>query len=190
MKALVVYESMYGNTRRVAGATAAGLRLSLPTDLLVVDEAGDVDLADVMLLVVGAPTHAWGLSRPSTRESAHHNPKHPDHLLDSSSYGPGVREWLHALPRQPHHLRKRGVAFDTRYDKPKILTGSAARGIQHGLQAAGFASFGNPQSFAVTGLAGPLASGEIERAHQWGLAMGRMIVGMSQPLPEKAHSGR
>ena len=91
----------------------------------------------------------------------------------------------------------RGVGFDTRYDKPKLLTGSAARSIQRGLHAAGFAPFGEPHSFVVTGTAGPLAFGEIERAREWGEAMGHMIVGMSvamcvgaragQAMPARAH---
>ena len=186
MKALVVYESMYGNTRHIATAIADGLRSSLTTDLVVVHDADGIDLDDVVLLVVGAPTHAWGLSRFSTRGSAHHDPKHADHLLDSAAYSTGVRDWLHAMPRRISHLGKRAVAFDTRYDKPKMVTGSATRGIQHGLRAAGFATFGEPHSFVVTGLAGPLASGEIERARQWGVAMGRLIVGMSQSLPTRA----
>jgi flavodoxin-like protein len=190
MRALVVYESMYGNTRHIAEAIAEGLRLSLATDLMVVTAAEDVDLDDVSLLVVGAPTHSWGLSSIRTRSAAHHDPRHPDHLLDSPAYADGVREWLRHLPRQPHHLHKRGVAFDTRLDKPKMVTGSAARGIEHGLRAAGFSPFGANYGFVVTGSAGPLASGEIERAHQWGEAMGRMIVGMSQSLPERADSGR
>jgi len=190
MRALVVYESMYGNTRHIAEAIAEGLRSELATDLLVVTAADDVDLDDVSLLVVGGPTHSWGLSSARSRSVAHHDPKHPDHLLDSPSHTSGIREWLHRLPRQPHHLHKRGVAFDTRLDKPKMVTGSAARGIQHGLRAAGFAAFGDSRSFVVTGTAGPLGSGEIERARQWGEAMGRLIVGMSQSLPERADSGR
>lgn len=180
MKALVVYESMYGNTRHIAEAIADGLRSSVETGVLRVRDADGIDFDAVRLVVVGAPTHAWGLSRENTRDSAAvDSGKHPDHLLDTASQGPGVREWLHGLPRQ-HSCR--GVAFDTRFDKPKMLTGSASRAIQRGLHAAGFSSFGDPRSFLVTGLAGPLAFGEIERAREWGKAMGRMIVGLNGSL--------
>lgn len=177
MKTLVVFESMFGNTRHVAEAVSDGLRRSIPTEVLWVRDAGDVDLSDVSLLVVGAPTHAWSLSRARTRESAAtYATDHGDHLLESASHGPGVREWLHGLPRQ-HNCR--AVAFDTRFDKPILLTGSAARSIQRRLHAARFGSFGESKSFLVTGTAGPLAFGEIERAREWGEAMGRMIVGLS-----------
>jgi hypothetical protein len=186
MKALVVFESVYGNTRHIAEAVADGLRGSIPTELMRVGDAFDVDLSDVQLLLVGAPTHAWGLSRANTRESAARDAtSHADRLLDSASPGTGVREWLHRLPRQ---RSCRGVAFDTRFDKPKLLTGCASRSIQRGLHAAGFPAFGEPHSFLVTGTAGPLAFGEIERAREWGEAMGRMIVGMSveMALPARA----
>jgi hypothetical protein len=154
MKALVVFESVYGNTRHIAEAVADGLRGSIPTELMRVGDAFDVDLSDVQLLVVGAQ-------------------------------GPGVREWLHRLPRQ---RGCRGVAFDTRFDKPKLLTGCASRSIQRGLHAAGFPAFGEPHSFLVTGTAGPLAFGEIERAREWGEAMGRMIVGMSVEMAMSARA--
>jgi hypothetical protein len=178
---------MYGNTRHIADAIAAGLRASITTDLIRVRDADDIDFDDLHLVVVGAPTHAWGLSRPNTRESATAEAsKHPDLLLELASPGTGVREWLHGLPRT-HNCR--GVAFDTRFDKPKLITGSASRSIQRGLHAAGFAPFGEPHSFVVVGMAGPLAFGEIERAREWGEAMGRMIVGMTivQAMPARAH---
>ena len=177
MKALVVYESMFGNTRQIAEAIAQGLRSSIATDVLLAHEAGQVDLDEIDLVVAGGPTHAWGLSRERTRMGAVVDAaKHPDHVLDPGVQQPGVREWLRSLPRGRHHAR--AVAFDTRLDKPKAITGSAARSIQHGLHSAGFGAFGEPHSVVVTGMAGPLASGEIERAQQWGEAMGRMIMGM------------
>ena len=187
MKALVVFESLYGNTRHIAEAVAEGLRGSIPTELMRVSDAYDVDLSDVRLLVVGAPTHSRGLSRANTRESAVRDAtSHADRLLESVSPGPGVREWLHRLPRQRNC---RGVAFDTRFDMPLSVTGCAARSIQRGLHAAGFPAFGEPRSFLVMGTAGPLAFGEIERAREWGEAMGRMIVGMSvgMAMPARAH---
>jgi hypothetical protein len=139
-------------------------------------DAGDFDLDDVRLVVVGAPTHERGLSREHTRDSAVLDAgRHPDCLLDSTSPGPGVREWLHGLPL---HHSCRGVAFDTRLDHPSTASRSAARAIERGLHDAGFVAFGAPHSFVVTGTAGPLAFGEIERAREWGEAMGHMIVGL------------
>src|SRR4249919_145715 len=176
MKALVVYESMYGNTRHIAEAVAEGMRPSITTELVHARDAGETDLDDVRLVVVGAPTHERGLSREHTRDSAVLDAgRHPDCLLDSVSPEPGVREWLYG---QPRHHACRGVAFDTGLHHPSTACGSAARAIQRGLHTAGFLPFGAPHSFVVTGWAGPLAFGEIERAREWGEAMGHMIVGL------------
>ncbi len=177
MKALVVYESMFGNTRHVAEAIAEGVRSSVPTDLMLARDAGDDDLADVGLVVVGGPTHAWGLSGARSREGAIADAsKHPDHLLDTRPLGPGVREWLHDLER---HHGCYAAAFDTRFDKPTLLTGSAARKIQRRLHRAGLSTLAEPHSFVVTGMAGPLALGEIERATQWGQELGRTYAKMT-----------
>ncbi|MEY2400849.1 MAG: hypothetical protein QOJ08_960 [Ilumatobacteraceae bacterium] len=174
MKAIVVFESMFGNTRHVAEAIAEGLRWTLPTEVVLARDAGNVDLADVDLVVVGAPTHAWGLSSKRTREGAAQDAiKHPDHLLDTKAMGSGVREWLHDLK---YSGDCRAVSFDTRFDKPQLMTGSAARSIERRLHGVGFAKVSRPHSFRVTGMAGPLESGEIDRARQWGEAMGRIIV--------------
>jgi hypothetical protein len=186
MKALVVYESMFGNTRHIAEAIAEGLRESIPTDIAPARHPEAVELDDVELVVVGAPTHAWGLSSERTRDAAAQDcAKHPDHLLDTSPIGPGVREWL----KEQHGRRAcRAVAFDTRIDKPEILTGSAARSIQRRLRHAHFSTFASPHSFTVTATAGPLVAGEIERARQWGEAMGRSIAPhrSARPMPDRA----
>ena len=174
MRALVVYESMFGNTRHIAEAIAEGLRRSMPTETILSRDATAAGLEDVAVIVVGAPTHAWGLSRPRTRDAAAMDAiKHPDHLLDSEPQKDGVREWLHELRGSVSCF---AAAFDTRMDKPRMLTGSASRNIQRALRHSGFATLAAPHSFIVTGMAGPLAPGEIERAQQWGEAMGRTTI--------------
>jgi len=68
MKALVMYESMFGNTETVARAVAdgmAGLFEVTVADVRTMPRASGMDV-----IVVGAPTHAFGLSRPSTRRNA------------------------------------------------------------------------------------------------------------------------
>jgi hypothetical protein len=188
MKALVVYESMFGNTRHVAEAIADGLRWSIPTEVVLAHDARAIDLEDVELVVAGAPTHAWGLSRKRTRQGAAQDAiKHPDHLLESVATKTGVREWLHDLD---HHVAFRGVAFDTRLDKSKLVTGSAAHAIQRGLHRAGVSLIAKPQSFEVTGMAGPLASGEIERANQWGEELGRIIAQVTETQLTREKSER
>jgi hypothetical protein len=177
MKALVVYESMFGNTRHIAEAIAAGLCSSIQTEVKLARDAGDEDLEGVGLVVVGGPTHAWGLSGTRSREGAVADAaKHPDHLLDTQPLGPGVREWLHGLAT---HHGCFAAAFDTRFDKPKAVTGCAARKIQRRLHRSGFTTLAEPHSFVVTGMAGPLVLGEVERAEQWGQALGRGFAKMT-----------
>lgn len=68
MYALVVYESMFGNTAAVARAVAEGLATGF--DVVLQEVATAVVDDDVSLLVVGAPTHVFGMSRPNTRQAA------------------------------------------------------------------------------------------------------------------------
>ena len=64
MRALVVYESMFGNTRELAAAIAEGLAARGAGVELVDAESAPGELADRFdLLVAGAPTHAFGLPK-------------------------------------------------------------------------------------------------------------------------------
>ncbi len=174
MKALVVYESMYGNTRHIAQAIAEGLQVSIDAQAKPVGDVKAIDVDNAQLVVVGAPTHAWGLSRRRTRETAANDiAKHSDQRVSPVAVATGVREWMRGLNLQ---RSCRSAAFDTRLDRPKLFTGSAVRTIERGLVAAGFSIFGEPHSFRVGGTTGPLQFGEIERAREWGEAMGRAIV--------------
>ncbi|TQM78930.1 flavodoxin [Saccharothrix saharensis] len=158
-RALVVFESMFGNTEAVAEAVRAGLAEGRQVDVVEVGEAPDVLPGDVDLLVVGAPTHAFGLSRASTRESA------ADQATgELVSRGRGVREWLDALA--PADRPVSAVAFDTRV-KVGWLPGSAAKAIAKRLRRLRFAAAGAPMSFYVGGTPGPLSDGEIDRARTW-----------------------
>jgi hypothetical protein len=165
MRVLVVYESMFGNTREIATAVAEGLAPYARVDLVEVGDAetGDLD-DDVDLLVVGGPTHALGMSRPGTRESV--VKQAPDGVVSTRI---GVREWLETAKtvKDAH-----AAAFDTRLDKPAWLIGSAARGIAKRLRRCGSRLIAAPESFVVTGSDGPLRDGEIERARRWGATLG------------------
>ena len=70
MRALVVYESMYGNTHQIAEAIARGLRSAYAVQVVSVASAPDEHVGRYDLVVVGGPTHARGMSRPDTRQSA------------------------------------------------------------------------------------------------------------------------
>lgn len=165
MRALVVFESMFGNTREVAAAVAAGIGATMPVDLVEVGEAPTVLPPDVALLVVGAPTHAHGMTTPETRADA--TRRAGDRLV---SHGQGVREWLAGL--QPPAAPVAAAVFDTRIKGPEFLWGSAARKAEKELRAHGFHLVRKPESFLVGGPTGPLfdrlADGELERARGWG----------------------
>ncbi len=89
MSALVVYESMFGNTQSIAKGIGDGLSSRMTVEIVEVGEAPSIIDPDVELLVVGGPTHAFGMSRPGTRQNAAQQTGH-----DLVSKGIGMREWL------------------------------------------------------------------------------------------------
>jgi hypothetical protein len=166
MRSLVVYESWFGNTRRIAQEIAAALAHEGQVDLVTVDEHLP-SLEDVDLLVVGAPTHIHGLSSKRSREGA---------LTQGADGEPGVgvRGWIDTLPNGA--CGPRAAAFDTRANKPVLLVGSAARGIARRLRADGYRLAIEPQSFFVKGTPGPLEDGELERASEWGTTLANEVM--------------
>jgi hypothetical protein len=153
--AVVVYESMFGNTRRAAEAIGAGLRAHFEVVEVLGAAAAPTSLDGVDLLVVGAPTHAFGMPRRSTRVAA--SEQGGEEVPPS-----GVREWLAALDRPVHPIA--AMAFDTR--ARSRITGSARRPINRRLRRLGFRTT-TPVSFTVTATPGPLADGELEAARRW-----------------------
>ena len=94
MRALVVYESMYGNTREIASNIADGLRAYYEVTLVPVAEATAELVARADLLVAGAPTHMHGLSNVMTRQmAARAAAKDGSGLrIDPDAEGPGLPE--------------------------------------------------------------------------------------------------
>jgi hypothetical protein len=157
MRALVVYETLWGNTGRIAEAVAAELEKTMAVDLMDSDSAPS-STEGYDLVVVGGPTHAFSMSRPRTRHGAveqngaPHNPSR------------GIREWLDAL--HPTASPVPAGTFDTRVDTPR-LPGSAAKAARHELRSLGFDVSTKAKSFRVHGYEGPLINGEVERAAEW-----------------------
>ena len=169
MRAVIIYESMFGNTHAVADAIGKGIGQGLePVDSVVVVpvvEGGRGGLGDADLLVVGGPTHFHGMSRTRTRRWAVATAQKPknDLVLDRDAQGPGVRDWLTSLG-QGH---TKFAAFDTRFSGPAVLRGRASRPIGRQLRKHGFEMVAKPESFFVT-LENHLEPGEEARAQEWG----------------------
>jgi hypothetical protein len=166
MYALIVYESMFGNTRALANAVAEGVAAWATTTVVAVGEAPTVIEPDVDLLIVGGPIHALSLSRPATRADAVAQgaaPVTPVHR--------GIREWL-ADVRFAGDIAV--AAFDTRAGH---VPGSAARAALRRLRRRGGTPVGPAASFAVAAVPGPLVDGEVERARDWGASLATAVTG-------------
>lgn len=166
MRAVVVYESMFGNTEKIAQAVADGIRVTRPDAVVDCVPVHDAQVADADLLVVGGPTHFLGLASDRSRHMAekwHEGAGaegHPVQPVEADN----LRAWLEQLPPAP--VGRRAAAFDTRLDK--LLHGSAAARIAHRLTHKGYDLAAEPEGFVVTDMTGPLRSGELERAKAWG----------------------
>jgi hypothetical protein len=160
----IVYESMFGSTHRIAESIAAGLRPAHEVSVVPVREAKTLP-EDLTLLIVGAPTHVHGLSRPESRADAMRwaADEGKGLTLEPGFDVLGVRDWLEDYdPRVPRH-----VAFDTRVDMPRLFTGSAAGAIDKRLTATGSHRLAHPMSFFVD-RDSHLEPGEVDRARRWG----------------------
>lgn len=160
MNALVVFESLWGNTRALAEAVADGMG----------DDVSHVDVADapvpvpddVDLLVVGGPTHAFSMSRASTRHDAEGKGAPAGHAAR------GIREWLGELSASEHI----DVAtFDTRVGSVRHLPGSAAKAAGKEVRRHRLGRLVATESFYVRDVGGPLLDGELDRARAWGRSL-------------------
>ncbi|WP_430647941.1 flavodoxin family protein [Agromyces sp. GXS1127] len=164
MRALVVYETIWGNTGALAEAAAEGLRGSAGVERVDVVTAVEAPVAidpDVDLVVVGGPTHAFAMSTASTRSNARQQGA-------TDIPARGIREWIGELA--PPTSAVAVATFDTRTVKPR-LPGSAAKKAMKALVAKGFRPADAPTTFGVHGYSGPLADGELERAREWGATL-------------------
>lgn len=179
MRAVVIYESMFGNTHEVAERIGAGLRADPAAELVDVISVGEAVgriMSDVDLVVVGGPTHAHGVSRLATRKAASDQAsKDPALELDPGAEGPGLRDWFRALPRRD---QGRAAAFDTRVDASEFVTGRASKGIAKQLRKHGFTLVDDPESFLVD-RENHLLPGEADRAQEWAQALVARVATLS-----------
>ncbi len=156
MNAVVVYESLWGNTAAIGRAIAEGLgpdARAIPTG-----DATPQILTGADLVVAGAPVLGFRLPTEGFRANLARDrgaPEPPDLAH------PSMRSWLAGLPAG----RGRFAAFETRlWWSP----GGATSAIEQGLNRAGYRPIAKSQRFVVTGKYGPLRDGELDRARRWG----------------------
>jgi flavodoxin I len=140
MKALIVYDSVYGNTEKIARAIAEAITPSGEVKVLQAGEANPSELESTDLLIVGSPTHG---GRPT----------------------PAVQNLLNKVTKLQDI---KVAAFDTRTPTKLVkVFGYAAGRIANNLKKKGGNLIASPEGFFVTGSKGPLKEGEIERAAAW-----------------------
>lgn len=164
--ALVVYESLFDNTAQVAQAIVRGLlRSGFEAHGVPVTSLASTGPVDVDLLVVGAPTHAFSLSRPSSRQDAVRQGAPAERAKI------GAREWIaHAVPDR--FGTSLVAVFDTRVAKVRRLPVAAGVTAARLLRRRGFHLLRKPVAFLVDGTRGPLCPGEDARAERWGQMIG------------------
>lgn len=145
MKALVIYDTQFGNTERLARLITDTLLKHMPVRLLPAHEVVGYDFEGVDMLVFGCPTQKHDIT-------------------------PDFEAVLESLPPDTLH-GKAAFVFDTRFRGWKLITGSAADSLAKRLLSAGARLVMSPESFYVTGMQGPLEEGEANRAVNWARAM-------------------
>ena len=141
MKALIIYDSVHGNTEKVANAIGQGIHSEVK--VLKVSEADSVDLKTYNLVIIGSPTHG---GRPTQALQNYFN-----NLADNSLEGVEV------------------TAFDTRFKAFWVkIFGFAAGRIADVLKSKGGHLVEAHMGFFVEGREGPLLDGELDRATNWG----------------------
>lgn len=149
VKALVVYDSVYGNTEKVARALAAGLESGgVDVDVVKVDAIRFDELSRIDLLCIGSPVHAWSASKP-------------------------VKEFLERLKSVEGLSGKKAFAFDTKMKSR--FAGSAGGKIERKLESLGLTVAKHSESAIVKGREGPLEESAEETFKQIGTELAKML---------------
>lgn len=152
MKTLIIYDSVYGNTQKIAQAIGDNL-----TGEVKVVQVGSINASEVSsfdLIIVGSPVHGGRAT-------------------------PAIDAFLKQLPA--HSLEGKSVAaFDTRFEAEEQGIGLrilmnviryAAERIARELTKKGGSLVAEPEGFIVEQKEGPLRQGELERAGHWAKSM-------------------
>jgi hypothetical protein len=171
MKAIVVYESHWGNTAAIARAIAEGI--GPEARAMSTAEATGEALAGVELIVAGSPLLGFALPTEGMLKSiaanASRDPVPPDLAH------PSMRAWLESLPPGSGSA----AAFETRiWWSP----GSAAKAILQRLEQRGYRPLAKGQRFIVKDKYGPLREGELEKAKAWGAELAKAMAASEEKL--------
>jgi flavodoxin len=155
MRALVLYDSVFGNTEQIARAIVAALEPRAEVTLARPAQLPADPFRGLDLLVIGSPTRGF---RATEALQALVN-----------GLAPGALKGL------------RVAAFDTRMDPKEMKNllgrfvvsrgGFAAPKLIQALQAKGAQPAGEPGGFIVLDSEGPLKPGELDRAAKWGAGL-------------------
>ncbi len=144
MKALIVYDSVYGNTEKIA--RAIGNAVAGDVKVLHVGEVNPSELKTIDLFIVGSPTQG---GRPTR----------------------AIRDFLNKVPKLSLKGIK-VAAFDTRISTKLVgVFGYAAGRIVNNLKGKGGTLIASPEGFFVKSTKGPQKEGELERATAWAKAI-------------------
>ena len=149
-KALVVYDSVYGNTEKIAQALAKGLGdSSVKVDTLRAELVKFDELTTYDLLVVGGPVHAWSATKP-------------------------IKTFLERLKTVKGLSGKKAFAFDTKLSRSS-LAGSVGGKIEGSLKGLGLTIVKPHETAVVKGSEGPLEEGAEEAFTQLGVELAKMV---------------
>lgn len=150
MHTLIVFESQFGNTERIAQIIADTIRQSMQVTILRVSFDFPVDLNQVDLLLLGCPIISW---KPST----------------------GMQAFMNKLT--PEVMKGKAFAcFDTRIRGPKWIVGDACEGMTLQLIQMGGQPLTLPEKFFVRSKQGPLERGETDHAAEWGRTLAQKMA--------------
>jgi len=167
MKAIVVYESFWGNTASVARAVAEGLGPDVRA--LSTDEATAEALAGIDLIVAGSPIVAFRLPSEKTRADMASKPDKKAPFPADLSHPP-MRTWIVSLPQASGGVRV--AAFETGF---KLSPSNAAGTILKLFEGRGYPPIAKKQRFLIRASYGPMKDGELDRAKAWGAELAKAV---------------
>ncbi len=153
MLTVIIYDTKFGNTERIAQAIARGAGARGSVRVLNTADAARPLAERPDLLIVGGPTQRRGPS-------------------------PALRAFVDALP--PLLRGVPAATFDTRYRGAAWLMGSAATDAARRLGKTGSRMAAPPESFFIARGGPPerqgLEAGELQRAEDWGRVVGTAVA--------------